>query len=197
MVNQSFALAGLGNPGSKYLKTRHNIGFMFLDWFAAQHGEPFVADKHQGVSARIRYNGNRIYLLKPQTFMNRSGRSVASLVNYFNLDPENLLVVHDDIDMHPGRIKLVEGGGTGGHNGIRSVVKELGTNAFCRLKIGVGRPGEGSAHPEMEIDKYVLTDFSEEEFAKVRQRFSEVADGLAYFFRGDMGQAMTTLNAIK
>lgn len=197
MLNKSFALAGLGNPGSKYLKTRHNIGFMFLDWFAAQHGEPFAADKHQGISATIRYNGNRIYLLKPQTFMNKSGRSVASLVNYFNLDPENLLIVHDDIDMHPGRIKLVEGGGTGGHNGIRSIVKELGTNAFCRLKIGIGRPGEGSAHPEMEIDKYVLADFSEEEIAKVRERFEEVADGLDYFFKGEVGQAMTILNAIK
>ena len=197
MVNTSFALVGLGNPGAKYHKTRHNIGFMFLDWFADQHGENFVSDKHQGLSATIRYQGNRVYLLKPQTFMNRSGRAVASLVNYFDVDPANLLIVHDDIDMHPGRIKLVEGGGTGGHNGIRSVVKELGTNEFCRLKMGIGRPGEGSAHPEMDIDKYVLADFSEEEIAKVRRRFVEVADGLADFFKGEMAQAMTMLNAIK
>lgn len=197
MVSESFAITGLGNPGAKYLKTRHNVGFMFLDWFADQHGVAYSSGKHQGLSGSIRANGMRLYLLKPQTFMNRSGRSVSSLVNFFNIDPAKLLVVHDDIDMHTGRIKLIEGGGTGGHNGIRSVVKELGTNKFYRLKIGVGRPGEGNTHPEMEVDKYVLADFSAEELNAVHLRFAEIADGLAYFFRGEVAQAMTLLNAIK
>lgn len=197
MNSDHYTIAGLGNPGPKYLKTRHNVGFMLVDWLADIHGAVFAADKHQGLSTRTRISGVKVNLLKPQTFMNRSGRSVASYIRYYDLHPSNLLVVHDDIDMHPGRVKLVEGGGTGGHNGIRSIVKELGTNEFFRLKIGVGRPGEGGVHPDMDVEKYVLADFSSTEAKEINARFEEIGTGLDYFIRGDVGQAMTRLNAIK
>jgi PTH1 family peptidyl-tRNA hydrolase len=118
-------------------------------------------------------------------------------MHYYDLDPPNLLVVHDDIDMHPGRIKLVEGGGTGGHNGIRSIVSELGSRDFFRLKIGIGRPGTGEIHPDMEVDKYVLAKFSAREFEHIKKRFDEIASGLELFIQGDISQAMTRLNAIK
>ena len=197
MNSDHFLLAGLGNPGAKYEQTRHNVGFMFADWLAASHGAVFSSSKHQGHTATIRFGAVKLTLLKPQTFMNRSGRSVASLMHYYDLHLSNLLVVHDDIDMHPGRVKLVEGGGTGGHNGIRSLVGELGGRDFFRLKIGIGRPGTSESHPDMEVDKYVLAKFSVRELAHIEERFEEMASGLDYFFKGDISQAMTRLNAIK
>lgn len=197
MGSDTFVLAGLGNPGSKYTQTRHNVGFMFADWLGDRHGAVFNSDKHQSLSATIRITGCRIYLLKPQTFMNRSGQAVAGFIRYFDIDPSHLLVVHDDIDMHPGRVKLVEGGGTGGHNGIRSIVKELGSGDFYRLKIGVGRPGDRSGHPQMDVDKYVLANFSDPELQEIRQRFEEMASGLDDFFGEETARAMTRLNAIK
>ncbi len=197
MSSDTFVLAGLGNPGNKYKKTRHNIGFMFADWFGSIHGADFTPDKHQALSTDVRLNDARVHLLKPQTYMNRSGRAVAGFIRYYDVDHSRLLVVHDDIDMHPGRVKLVEGGGTGGHNGIRSIVQELGGGDFYRLKIGVGRPGDGNGHPQMEVDKYVLANFADDEFRKIRHRFEEMDSGLDYFFRGEIAKAMTLLNAIK
>lgn len=197
MNSDSYTIAGLGNTGSKYQQTRHNVGFMFVDWLANNHGAAFSNDKHEGLSTSIRASGVRLNLLKPQTLMNRSGRSVASFIRYFDLHPSKLLVIHDDIDMHPGRVKLVEGGGTGGHNGIRSIVRELGTNEFFRLKIGVGRPGAGGTHPDMDVDKYVLADFSASELGEIRQRFEAIEDGLYFFFSGDVAKAMTRINAIR
>lgn len=197
MGTNIFVVAGLGNPGAQYEQTRHNVGFIFADWLASRHGVEFRADKHRALSALIRIDGARVYLLKPQTFMNRSGQSVAGFVRYFGVDPSHLLVVHDDIDMHPGRIKLAEGGGSGGHKGIRSIVKELGSIDFFRLKIGVGRPGQGEANPQMDVDKYVLANFSGTVLAKIRERFDAMAPGLDDFFREDTARARTRLNAIK
>lgn len=190
-------MAGLGNPGSRYVQTRHNVGFIFVDWLADSHGAVFSTNKHQGLSTKIRAGGVSVNVLKPQTFMNRSGRSVASFIRYYDVHPSNLLVIHDDIDMHPGRVKLVQGGGTGGHNGIRSIVRELGTNDFFRLKLGVGRPGAGGTHPDMDVDKYVLADFAAGELVEIHELFKEIEEGLGLFFSGDVAKAMTTLNAIK
>ncbi|MBT8347677.1 MAG: aminoacyl-tRNA hydrolase [Desulfofustis sp.] len=197
MRSNRYLIAGLGNPEAKYEQTRHNVGFMFVDWLADYHGTIFTSTKHQSLTTNIRLGTTRVTLLKPQTFMNRSGRSVASLMHFWDMDPSNLMVVHDDIDMHPGRVKLVEGGGTGGHNGIRSIVADLGTRDFFRLKIGVGRPGTGGIHPDMEVDKYVLAKFSAAELEHIKERFEEMASGLGDFIRGDVSQAMTRLNAIK
>ena len=197
MKSDRYLLAGLGNPGAKYEQTRHNVGFMFVDWLADYHGSQFSSTKHHGLATNIRLGPTTVTLLKPQTFMNRSGRSVASLMHYYDLGLSKLLVIHDDIDMHPGRIKLVEGGGTGGHNGIRSIVAELGSREFLRLKIGIGRPGTGEIHPDMEVDKYVLAKFSAKELDHIKERFDEIAAGLEVLIHSDISQAMTRLNAIK
>jgi PTH1 family peptidyl-tRNA hydrolase len=197
MGTNTFVVAGLGNPGSQYEQTRHNVGFIFADWLGSRYGATFSADKHRALSATIRVEMARVYLLKPQTFMNRSGQAVAGIVRYFDVDPSHLLVVHDDIDMHPGRIKLVKGGGAGGHNGIRSIVKELGDSEFFRLKIGVGRPGQGDVDPRMDVDKYVLSNFPAAELEEIRERFDAMEPGLEDFFRGDTARARTRLNAIK
>lgn len=197
MAADMYALVGLGNPGPSYAETRHNIGFIFVDWFGGQHGADFRSDKHQSLSAKIGVDGSRVQLLKPQTFMNRSGRAVASFVRYFDIDFSRLLVVQDDIDMRPGRIKLVRGGGAGGHNGIRSIATELGSSDFYRLKIGVGRPGDGATPAQMEVDRYVLANFSDGELLEVRSRFDEMVPGLHHFLAGDPTRAMTHLNAIK
>lgn len=197
MGSDHFALFGLGNPGNTYEQTRHNAGFRFLDWFAARNNVRFSADKYHSLSASIREGRNRITLLKPQTFMNRSGRSVAGFTNYYDIDPAEILVVHDDIDMANGRMKLVLGGGAGGHNGIRSIISELGTPDFYRLKIGVGRPGSDDTPAQMDVEKYVLAPFSSGQIDQIVSRFEELADGLAYYFRGEIGRAQTLVNAIK
>jgi PTH1 family peptidyl-tRNA hydrolase len=197
MNSEHFLLAGLGNPGPKYEQTRHNVGFMFVDWLADSHGAVFSSAKHHGLSTTIRVGGIKITLLKPQTLMNRSGRSVASLVHYYDLHHSNVLIIHDDIDMHSGRVKLVAGGGAGGHNGIRSIVRELGSRDFFRLKIGIGRPGTDGIHHDMEIDKYVLAKFSAGELEHIKERFEEIGAGLGYYYQGNISQAMTRLNAIK
>ncbi len=197
MKQSPFTVAGLGNPGNRYEFTRHNVGFMFLDWLANRHREIFSANKHQGLSVRVNIGGRIVHLLKPQTYMNKSGISVAGYINYFGVDPTELLVVHDDIDLYPGRIKLVTGGGSGGHNGVRSIVKELGTPDFYRLKIGVGRPGDDDTHPEMDVDKYVLSDFSRDQQEQVQGRFADLEQGIAHLIYGDDSRAQTFLNAIK
>ena len=197
MGDEQFALFGLGNPGSKYELSRHNVGFIFLDWRASRQALSFSADRHQCLSAEIRAGRMRISLLKPQTFMNRSGRAVASFVNYYAIEPGNILVVHDDIDMAIGRIKLIRGGGSGGHNGIRSITSELATPDFYRLKIGVGRPGSGGTPEQMAVDSYVLAPFLPQQREEVESRFDEISQGLDWFFGGDMARAQTHINSIR
>ncbi len=197
MKQNSFAVVGLGNPGSKYELTRHNVGFLYLDWLADRHGAMFSASRFKGVAARAVIGKRSVRMLKPQTYMNLSGTSVAPFLSYFEINPADMLVIHDDIDMHLGRIKLVNGGGTGGHNGIKSIVRELGTPDFFRLKIGIGRPGSGDTHPDMEVDKYVLSRFSALELDQAKDRFAQLDQGLALLLSGETGRAMTQLNAIK
>jgi len=197
MGSEHFALFGLGNPGSKYEMTRHNAGFMLVDWFGDQYSASFRMDKFGSLSATIRIRGTRITLLKPQTFMNRSGSAVAGFANYYDIEPGNVLVAHDDIDMANGRMKLVRGGGAGGHNGIRSIMSSLGNGEFFRLKMGVGRPGSDDTPDRMEVDKYVLAPFANGQLELLESCFDDIAQGLTYFFAGDFSRAQTIINAIK
>src|SRR5690606_7929703 len=136
-------IVGLGNPGPKYQLTRHNAGFWFADLLARAHGASFSPDKKlRGETAEIAIAGHRVRLLKPQTYMNLSGQSVAAAIHYYKIEPEHVLVAYDEIDLPPGRAKLKLGGGHAGHNGMRSIVEHIGT-AFWRLRIGVGHPGPG------------------------------------------------------
>lgn len=135
-------IAGLGNPGKDYSGTRHNAGFWFVDRLIAQAGGSFSRDARLHCdSARLRDAALDIRVIKPLTYMNESGRAVGQALNYFKLQPEELLVVHDEVDFPPGIIRLKQGGGHGGHNGLRSVIAHLGANNFVRLRIGVGHPG--------------------------------------------------------
>jgi peptidyl-tRNA hydrolase, PTH1 family len=147
-------VAGLGNPGREYQRTRHNVGWLVVDELARRHGGSFRG-KFSGQLAETRLDDLRLALLKPET----SGRSIGAARRFFKVDPEDLLVVHDDVDLEPGRLQARLGGGLAGHNGLRSIAQALGTNDFLRLRIGVGRPGRGDRR---SVADYVLDDFEPE-----------------------------------
>jgi peptidyl-tRNA hydrolase, PTH1 family len=151
-------VAGLGNPGREYERTRHNAGWMVLDELARRHEGSFRS-KFSGQLAEIRLEDEKIAVLKPETYMNESGRSIGAAARFFKVEPGALLVVHDDVDLEPGRLQARLGGGLAGHNGLRSIAQALGTNDFLRLRIGVGRPGRGD---HRSISDYVLSKFDPE-----------------------------------
>jgi PTH1 family peptidyl-tRNA hydrolase len=151
-------VAGLGNPGREYADNRHNVGFMVADELARRHGGAFRS-KFSGELAEVRLEGARVALLKPQTFMNESGRSVGAAVRFFKVPAEELLVVHDEVDLEPGRLQARLGGGLAGHNGLRSIAQHVRTPEFLRLRVGVGRPERGDPRP---VADFVLSDFPPE-----------------------------------
>jgi peptidyl-tRNA hydrolase, PTH1 family len=152
-------VTGLGNPGRQYERTRHNLGWLVADELARRHGGSWRS-KFTGSLAEIRLDGHRVALLKPETYMNESGRSVAAAARYFKVEPDALLVVHDDVDLEPARLQARRGGGLAGHNGLRSLAQHLGTQDFLRLRIGVGRPGRGDPR---SVSDWVLSPFSPDE----------------------------------
>src|SRR6478735_10474092 len=152
-------VAGLGNPGREYERTRHNAGWLVLDELARRHSGSWRS-KFSGSLAEIRLGDLRLALLKPETYMNDSGRSVGAAVRFFKVEPEQVLVVHDDVDLEAGRLQARAGGGLAGHNGLRSLAQALGTQDFLRLRIGVGRPGRGDPR---SVADYVLSPFATEE----------------------------------
>jgi PTH1 family peptidyl-tRNA hydrolase len=155
-------VAGLGNPGREYERTRHNAGWLVLDELARRHGGSWRS-KFNGSLAEIRLDGAKLALVKPETYMNESGRSVGEAMRFFKVAPESLLVVHDDVDLEPGRLQARSGGGLAGHNGLRSLAQHLGTQDFLRLRIGIGRPGRGDPRP---VKDWVLSPFAREEDAE-------------------------------
>ena len=148
-------VVGLGNPGPEYAEHRHNVGFMVVDELARRQGGSF-REKFSGQLAETRLDGARVALLKPQTYMNESGRSVAAAARFYKLEPDAILVVHDEGDFDLGRLQARLGGGLAGHNGLRSIAQHLKTPEFMRLRIGVGRPGRGDPRP---LADYVLSNF--------------------------------------
>ena len=151
-------VAGLGNPGREYAGTRHNVGFLVCDELARRHGVTFRS-KFSGELAEARIDGRRVALLKPQTYVNESGRSVGAAARFFKVEPERLLVVHDEVDLEPGRLQARAGGGLAGHNGLRSIAQHLKTQEFLRLRVGVGRPERGDPRP---VADFVLSAFPPE-----------------------------------
>jgi peptidyl-tRNA hydrolase, PTH1 family len=151
-------VAGLGNPGREYEQTRHNVGWLVVDELARRHGGSFRS-KFSGQLGEVRLGDQKLALLKPETYMNESGRSIAAAAHFFKVDPGALLVVHDDVDLEPDRFQVRLGGGLAGHNGLRSIAQSLGTNDFQRLRIGVGRPGRGDRR---SVSDYVLARFDAE-----------------------------------
>ncbi len=151
-------VAGLGNPGREYERTRHNVGWLVADELARRHGGSFRG-KFSGQLAETRLDDLRLALLKPETFMNLSGQSIGAARKFFKVEPGDLLVVHDDVDLEPARLQARLGGGLAGHNGLRSIAQAIGTNEFLRLRIGVGRPGRGDRR---SVADYVLNGFEPE-----------------------------------
>ena len=152
-------IVGLGNPGPEYAKTRHNVGFRCLDLLAETLGVRVDKAKFQGLYGQTDYHGNRLYLLKPLTYMNLSGRSVLQLSAYFSIPPQRIIVLFDDISLEPGRLRIRADGSAGGHNGIKSIIQELGSQSFPRVKIGVG----AKPHPDYDLADWVLSSFSAQE----------------------------------
>jgi peptidyl-tRNA hydrolase, PTH1 family len=148
-------VAGLGNPGREHQRDRHNVGWMVVDELARRHDGAFRS-KFNGRLAQTRIGESRVALLEPETYMNESGRSISAAARFFKVTPENVLVVHDDVDLDVGRLQARLGGGLAGHNGLRSIAQALGTPEFLRLRIGVGRPGRGDRR---DVADYVLSPF--------------------------------------
>ncbi len=155
----SWLIVGLGNPGTEYEKTRHNCGFRAIDRLAQKLDCRMDRAKFQGLYGQTQYGGRKLFLLKPQTFMNLSGRSVLPLSAYFQIPPQRIIVLFDDISLEPGRLRVRKDGSAGGHNGIKSIIAELGSEAFPRVKIGVG----AKPHPDYDLAAWVLSTFSASE----------------------------------
>jgi len=185
------AIVGLGNPGAKYADTRHNAGFWFVDSLARRFGCRFrVEAKFFGEVCRLQLDGEDCWLLKPTTFMNRSGQAVAALARFYKLKPEEVLVAHDEIDLPPGEIKLKLGGGHGGHNGLRDIIPALGSKDFLRLRVGVGHPG----HKDAVVD-YVLDRPPRAEQEAIDAALDRAEARIADLVAGDIAGAMNILHA--
>jgi len=181
-------VVGLGNPGNRYQWTRHNAGFMVLDRLSHVSSIPVAKKCFSGLCGEGVWHDNRLLLLKPQTFMNLSGRSVAEAVRFHKLSPSDILVLHDEIDIPFGRVKMKVGGGHGGHNGLRSLIAELGTGDFTRIRIGVGRPDCG------EVVDYVLHPFEHTEMDGLAAILDGVVDMLGVFLSEGQKKAMNLYN---
>ena len=181
-------VAGLGNPGREYAATRHNVGFMVCDELARRHGGSFRS-KFSGELSELRLDGARVALLKPQTYMNESGRAVGPAVRFFKVEPERLLVVHDEADLEPGRLQARAGGGLAGHNGLRSIAQHLRTQEFLRLRVGVGRPERGDPRP---VADFVLSPFSPE--MDVDSLVARAADAVETLVRDGLDETQRQFN---
>ncbi len=170
--NESYLIVGLGNPGKEYERTRHNAGFRAIDVLADKLGCKIDKGKFQGLYGQVNYKGMKLLLLKPQTYMNLSGRSVLQLSAYFHIPPQKIIVLFDDISLEPGRLRIRADGSAGGHNGIKSIIAEVGSQDFPRVKIGVG----AKAHPEQDLADWVLSSFSASEEKALTSALDRAAD---------------------
>jgi peptidyl-tRNA hydrolase, PTH1 family len=181
-------VAGLGNPGREYEQTRHNVGWLVVDELARRHGGTFRS-KFSGQLSELRVGEQKLALLKPETYMNESGRSIGAAARFFKVDPGALLVVHDDVDLDPERLQARLGGGLAGHNGLRSIAQALGTSDFVRLRIGVGRPGRGDRR---SVSDYVLSKFDPE--TEVDALVARAADAVETITVGGLEEAQRRYN---
>lgn len=170
--NETWLIVGLGNPGKEYERTRHNCGFRALDVLADQLGCRVDKGKFQGLYGQTSYNGRKLLLLKPLTYMNLSGRSVLQLSAYFHVPPQRIIVMFDDISLEPGRLRIRADGSAGGHNGIKSIISEVGSQDFPRVKIGVG----AKPNPDFDLADWVLSTFSAQEEKALSSALERAAD---------------------
>ncbi len=184
-------IVGLGNPGQQYEKTRHNAGFWFVDAIARTHGINLKSDnKFHGEVGKGRIDGEEVWLLKPMTFMNKSGQGIAALARFYKIDAGNILIAHDELDLSPGTVRLKKGGGHGGHNGLRDTVAQLGSKDFQRLRLGIGHPGHAS-----QVSGYVLGKAPSGEQIEIEQAVDRALDELPLIVSGDLQKAMNRLHS--
>lgn len=182
-------IAGLGNPGKQYEQTRHNVGFMAIDELSRMFNIPLDQSKHKGLYGIGYYQGEKVLLLKPLTYMNLSGESIRAIIDYYQIDIEDLVIIYDDLDLPVGKIRLRQKGSAGGHNGMKSTIAHLGTQEFNRIRIGISRPPKGMAVPD-----YVLGRFSKEEHPFVEEAVKRSADACEAWLNKPFLQAMNEYN---
>jgi len=190
-------IVGLGNPGLTYRNTRHNIGFKCVDYLAKLHDIKFSQKKGQAHSGKGIIAGQAVLLAKPQTYMNLSGKAISQLINYYGIDRADLVVIHDDIDLPLGRLRIRQGGGSGGHKGIGSTGVELGGNAFLRIRVGIDRPRDNFGEPVKEagaVSGYVLRNFSRTEKPVVEETIAKVAEAVVCLLEAGCEAAMNQFN---
>lgn len=182
-------IVGLGNPTAKYEKTRHNVGFEVIDELAGQNNIAVDIAKHKGLYGKGRIEGQTVILLKPMTYMNLSGESVVAVANYFKILPEDIIVIYDDINLDVGRLRIREKGSAGGHNGMKNIIAHLGTDAFPRIRVGVGMKP-----PKMDLADYVLSRFSVEERELMETGYDNACKAVCLMVQNEVGQAMNSYN---
>ncbi len=185
-----FLIVGLGNPGSKYAFTRHNAGFLCIELLAEKQNVQINRIKFKGVLGETQLGGHRCLLLKPQTFMNNSGESVREAAAFYKIPPERILVIFDDVSLPCGRLRIRRKGSDGGHNGIKSIIYHLGSDAFPRIKLGVGE----KPNPEWDLADWVLSPFRKEELTELREASEKACDAAQKIVCGDIEQAMGLYN---
>ena len=188
--NENWLIVGLGNPGREYERSRHNAGFRALDILAENLGCKVDKLKFQGLYNQVSYNGKKLFLLKPQTYMNLSGRSVLQLSAYFNIPPQRIIVLFDDISLPPGRLRIRGDGSAGGHNGIKSIISEVGSQDFPRVKIGVG----AKPNPEYDLADWVLSSFSAQEEKALAVSLKNAADAALAVIDKGVSEAANRFN---
>ncbi len=188
-VGKMKIMVGLGNPGKQYEHTRHNVGFDVIDELSRRFNIPLDQSKLKGLYGIGFYKGEKVLLLKPLTFMNLSGESIRAVMDYYDIDLEDLLVIYDDLDLPVGKIRLRQKGSAGGHNGIKSTVAQLGTQAFNRIRIGIDRPQNG-----MSVPDYVLGKFHKEEQSQVQDVIQKSADACEAWLERPFIQVMNDFN---
>ena len=183
-------IVGLGNPGPKYDGTRHNAGFMALDWLSDKWGGKVTRAKFQGLYDTVAVDGRKVTLLKPQTFMNLSGHSVGALADFFKIPPQRVIVLCDDVTQAPGKLRIRPSGSAGGHNGLKDIIACLGSQEFPRVRIGVGE----KPHPDYDLADWVLGRFSAEDRKALEGRFADVEDAVRLIMDGRLNEAQNRHN---
>ena len=191
--SEAWLIVGLGNPGKQYERTRHNAGFRAIDLLAQALGCRIDKGKFQGLYGQTTYQGKKLYLLKPQTFMNLSGRSVLQMSAYYSIPPQRIIVLFDDISLEPGRLRIRAEGSAGGHNGIKSIISELGSQNFPRVKIGVG----AKPHAEQDLADWVLSAFSTSEEKSLSTALEQAVDAALCIIKRGVPEAANRFNGFK
>ena len=179
-------VAGLGNPGSEYEKTRHNAGFIAIDYIADACGVKIDKLKFRALVAEAQIGGVRVLLMKPQTFMNSSGEAIAAAASFYKIPPENVIVLHDEISFEPGKIRIRRKGSAGGHNGLKSIIAQLSSDAFPRIKIGVGQ----KPSPDYDLINWVLGRFSQADLAAIGEELPNISSAVELMLLGKIDDAM-------